>query len=67
MGVLDNEIDRLGHPHGVGAPERVRQGGHRAWLPDPGARADPRGGPRTARPVPAPAVTPLALDQRGHG
>ena len=50
MGALDSGIDKLGHLHGAGAPERVRQGGHRAWLPDPGARADPRGGPRTARP-----------------
>ena len=50
MGALDSEIDRLGHLHGAGTPERVRQGGHRAWLPDPGARADSRGGPRTARP-----------------
>ena len=50
MGALDSGIDRLGHLNGAGAPERVRQGGHRAWLPDPGARADPRGGPRTARP-----------------
>ena len=50
MGALDNGIDILGHLHGAGSPERVHQGGHRAWLPDPGARADPRGGPRTARP-----------------
>ena len=50
MGALDAGFDRPGHPHGAGAPERVRQGGHRAWLPDPGARVDPRGGPRTARP-----------------
>ena len=50
MGALDSGIDKIGHLHGAGAPERVCQGVHRAWLPDPGARADPRGSPRTARP-----------------
>jgi hypothetical protein len=49
MCALDTGIGGPDPPLGAGAPERDRQRGHRAWLPDPGARADPQGGPRTAR------------------
>jgi hypothetical protein len=50
MCALDTGIGGPDPPLGAGAPERDRQRGHRAWLPDPGARADPQGDPRAARP-----------------
>jgi len=67
MGALDAERDRPGHPHGAGAPERVRQCGHRRVAAEILARmVDPRPGRARHGHGSATAVTPLDLDQRGH-
>ena len=54
LGALEGGIDGPDPPLGAGALGRERQRGHRPWLPDPGARADPLDGPRAARPCSVP-------------